>query len=301
MIANGWYPLARIAWVCGDGFIAGNDPADSQFVSRQMVGFTFIPNSPPARERASILVKLRPAFLSIYPSELCGILSALEETGQTLPSLRLVFSSGEVVEDSLRDRVRRQLGVELADNYGSTEAFLAWQCPDGRYHMNAEHVFLEIVDEAGREVAPGEMGRVLVTTLENYLMPLVRYQIGDYAIAAEGSCSCGRTLPLIGRILGRQMNLLRRADGGLISGWPLVNVLRAAQALSVFQIVQKSFDQVSVRYVAEQPIGSQTESEIRIAFSRFLGARAAVGFERVPQIGRAPGGKFMLTVSEISR
>jgi len=117
--------------------------------------------------------------------------------------------------------------------------------------MNAEHVFLEIVDEAGREVAPGEMGRVLVTTLENYLMPLVRYQIGDYAIAAEGSCSCGRTLPLIGRILGRQMNLLRRADGGLISGWPLVNVLRAAQALSVFQIVQKSFDQVSVRYVAE--------------------------------------------------
>ena len=62
----------------------------------------------------------------------------------------------------------------------------------------------------GAEVDPGAMGRVLVTTLENYLMPLVRYEIGDYAIAARGTCSCGRTLPLIGRVMERESKVASR-------------------------------------------------------------------------------------------
>ncbi len=97
--------------------------------------------------------------------------------------------------------------------------------PAGNYHQNAEHVLIELVDEAGREVAPGELGRVLLTTLENFVMPLVRYEIGDYAVAASGDCSCGRTLPLIGRVVGRGMNLFRSLDGKLLTTWDLVNVL----------------------------------------------------------------------------
>ena len=69
--------------------------------------------------------------------------------------------------------------------------------------MNAEHALIEIVDEQGRPTTPGQMGRVLATTLQNRLMPLVRYDMGDYALALNQRCECGRTLPLIGKVLGR--------------------------------------------------------------------------------------------------
>ena len=79
----------------------------------------------------------------------------------------------------------RTFGVAVADNYGSTEAFLAWACPAGSYHINAEHVIVEVVDDAGNPARPGAPGRVLVTTLQNRIMPLVRYEIGDYARRAR--------------------------------------------------------------------------------------------------------------------
>ena len=303
--AHGWTPLERTAWFGGALLVAGSDPnymADIQLVRRfASVGVKFIANSTPFREQVAILTKLRPVSLYMYPSDLDGMLRALEETRQGLPSLRRVMSGGEIVEDSLRDRVRRNLGLDLFDNYGSTEAFLAWQCPKGSYHINAEHVSIEIVDEAGREVGPGEMGRVLVTTLENYLMPLVRYEIGDYAIATRGTCSCGRTLPLIGGVLGRELNLFRTAQGGLIPTWPLVSRLRAIPELKFFQVVQKSVDRVLVRYVAGQPLAPEREAVVQTRFREYLGDQVAVGFEHVSEIGRAPSGKFMLTLSEVSR
>jgi phenylacetate-CoA ligase len=253
----------------------------------------------PFREQVDTLAKLSAVSLYAFPSGIDGILNVLEETGRSLPSLRLVMCGGEAVDDSLRERVRRLLGQELRDNYGSTEAFLAFQCPEGNYHINAEHVLLEIVDEAGRAVAPSEMGRVLVTTLENYLMPLVRYEIGDYAVAGESGCSCGRTLPLIGRVLGRQLNLFRKPDGRLTSGWGAVSTLRKFPELKTFQVVQKSILQFSVRYVADRPLSAESETRIQAKFRDELGEQAKVAFEQVGAIERLSSGKFMLTVCQV--
>ncbi len=200
----------------------------------------------------------------------------------------------------MRDRTRHQLGVEIADNYGSTEAFIAWQCPHGSYHLNAEHVLIEIVDGAGRQVAAGETGKVLITTLENYLMPLVRYEIGDYAVASDGACSCGRTLPLIGKVLGRSMNLFRMADRSMLAGWNLLNAIRSFPGPTQLQIVQKAADYIVVRYVAEQPLAPEAEAAMRTALTRVTGPAVSFGFERVASIARAPSGKFVVALSEVS-
>ena len=236
-----------------------------------------------------------------FPSGIDVILRALEETGQSLPSLRRMLCGGEVVDDSLRDRARKLLGLELRDNYGSTEAFLAFQCPEGSYHVNAEHVLVEIVDEAGCEAAPGEMGKVLVTTLENYLMPLVRYEIGDYAIAMRGRCACGRTLPLLGRVLGRETNLFRRTDGSLTSSWPAVGILRGFPEVKCFQIEQKSIVQICVRYVADRPFVPESETLIQAKLRDALGEQTVVTFNKVAEIGRTSSGKFLVTVSQVPR
>ncbi len=301
---NGWNPLRRSVWFIGASLLAERNP-DYQGQGELIRWFSsafdvkFLSTWMPFREQVDILAKLRPVSLYAFPSGIDGILRTLEESGQSLPSLRLVMCGGEAVDDSLRERTRRVLGLDLRDNYGSTEAFLAFQCPAGSYHINAEHVLIEIVDESGREAAPGQIGRVLVTTLENYLMPLVRYEIGDYAVAARGECSCGRTLPLLGRVLGRQVNMFRKPDGSLTSGWKAIGTLRKFPEMKIFQAVQKSIDQICVRYVADQPLATESEGQIRAKFRDDLGEQVKVAFEHVTEIERASSGKFMVTLSEV--
>jgi phenylacetate-CoA ligase len=206
----------------------------------------------------------------------------------------------ETVDDALRQRARRILGVEIADNYGTTEGFIAWQCPQGSYHINAEHVLVELVDEAGRQVAPGEMGRVLITTLENYLMPLVRYDMCDYAVAAEGSCRCGRTLPLLGRIVGRKRGLFRHADGRGYFPYLLTDSLRLTPGIKQYQLVQAAADAFRILYVADAALDGASQSHIGEEFQAVLGIPVAIAFERVGEFARTRSGKFLQALSELA-
>ena len=301
--ANGWNPIQRSVWLAGAGFLnpsANDDYEDLQFVSRVLLGVRFLTNSTDFPRLATAIAEVDPFFIYVYPSVLDGLLRAIDGERLRLPSLRRVFCGAEVLDDSLRDRARRQLGVDIFENYGSTEAFIAWQCPAGNYHQNAEHVFVELLNEQGREVTVGQMGKVVLTTLENHLMPLVRYEIGDYAIAAEGVCGCGRTLPLMGRIVGRGMNLFRSVEGKLFTTWDLVNVFVELSNIDLFQIVQKDLHRILVKYVAAAQIGQETEDKIRTGFNVYLGPKVRIDFERVTDIPRMPGGKFIVTLSEVT-
>jgi phenylacetate-CoA ligase len=304
LLMNGWTPLQRSAWFAGGRLLVTPDP-DYQAIGELIrwfsaFGVKFFPTSTPFSEQVDILERMNAAAVYGFPSGIDGILRVLEDTGRRLPPLRRALCGGEAVDDLLRERARRLFGFDVRDNYGSTEAFIAFQCPVGSYHINAEHVWIEIVDEAGHEVTPGRMGKVLVTTLENYLMPLVRYQIGDYAVAARGQCSCGRTLPLLARVLGRQTNMFRHPDGSLRSGWPAVGTLREFPEIKVFQLVQQSRSQFCVRYIADRPLTPEYEARIRAGLREDgLWTDAEVGFVQVEEIPRASSGKFMVTVCEV--
>ncbi len=245
--------------------------------------------------------KTDPHFVYTLPSNLEALLSIFAKQNSRLPSLRKVFTGGEVLEASVREQTRRVLGVEIADNYGSSEMFFAWQCLSGSYHLNAEHVLVEIVDEEGKPVAPGEMGKVLATTLENRLMPLIRYEVDDYAIAAGGLCPCGRTLPLIGDIIGRGVNLFHLPDGQLLSPWKLKEAFKQMPEVRQLQIVQRALDEYLIRFASDSEFGGEVESYIRRGFLAMVGATASLSFERVDKIARAPSGKFMAALCELKK
>jgi len=260
----------------------------------------FIAPSPTLEAELEELCRLDPKFLYTFPSYLEILLNRLAASGRKLKSLRKVFTGAEVLEDALRQRAKSMLGVEIAENYGSTEAFLGWQCPAGNRHINAEHVLMEIVDADGAAVVPGQIGRVLVTTLENRLAPLVRYAIGDYAYAGRGECVCGRTLPLLGRVVGRGMNLFRLRDGRLMSPWHLTSAVRNCAEVKQFQIVQKSIGHFTVRFVSDRALITDSEETIRRGFKKTLSGDVAVDFERVLNIPRTGGGKYMTALSELA-
>lgn len=295
--AHGWSPLERNAWIVSIGI-----QSPDGFFGRhaRWFGARFISHLTPLDELARWLRELDPVHLYAYPVNLDALSRMFEAEGWRLPSLRKIFAGSEVLEPSVRQRTRRVFGVDVADNYGSTEAFIAWECPAGSYHVNAEHVLLEILDDAGRPVAPGQMGRVVITTLHNRLMPLVRYEIGDHAVAASGSCRCGRTLPLIGAIAGREINLFIDARGKRFVPWHLFRPLTAREWVRQVQIIQRGTGAFTVRFVGDRAMTSDDEADVVRHFAKITDGHVSLRFERREIIERAPSGKFMLALNEMT-
>src|SRR5262249_24047775 len=152
-------------------------------------------------------------YLVTYPHLIKEIALASERTGTNL-KFSLVRSLGMALDQETRDICRTVFGCEIADSYGATEAgFLAAECPEGgEYHFGAEVNHLEVLRDDGSAAAPGQVGRVIVTSLYNYAMPLIRYEVGDLAEVGSPSSRCGRGLPLLRRVVGRYRNVFRFRD-----------------------------------------------------------------------------------------
>lgn len=152
------------------------------------------------------------------PTVLRRVVRAVAEAGVEVAPPRLVFSHGEVLDAGTSTLVERVLGTVPVGLYGLTElGYLAWQCERRQaYHLNADTCFVELIRD-GRPTRPGEVGMVVVTDLRGRGVPLVRYVTGDLAIAGEGPCRCGRTLPLLRSIEGRARDAVSLPDGRLVT------------------------------------------------------------------------------------
>ncbi len=245
----------------------------------------------------------RPKYLLTYPSSAAELALAARRRGVRLEGLAEIRTLGELLPPETREVVQEVFGVPVKDVYSSDEAgYMALECPvTGRYHVQSENIVLEVVRENGAPCAPGEVGRVLVTGLHSYAMPLVRYEIGDYAEMGEAGevCACGRSLPTLNRIIGRARNALRTADGGrFFPAFGLRGQRETAKILQ-FQMVQKRFDLLEARLVVVAPLDAAEEAVLR----KLILGRVPPGFSLVfsypERLERGPGGKFEEMLMEL--
>lgn len=258
-----------------------------------------LPSAIDVGELLTILTRFDPQILVIYPSMLTALIGEIERSGTRLDGLRHLRCMSEMVHPELRARNKAIFGLDLEDAYSSEECgFIALQCPDGEgYHVMAETHLVEIVDGTGRPCAPGETGRVLVTDLHNFATPLIRYDIGDYAVAG-GVCPCGRGLPRIDRIMGRERNLICLPDGTRY--WPLVGYTRyrAIAPVQQYQLVQHDLHRVEARLVVERPLTGAEEAALAEAIQGGLGYPFAISFSyHRDRLTAGPSGKSEELVS----
>ncbi len=150
------------------------------------------------------LDEYRPPYLTALSSHLEHL--ALTRQDRAAPDyLKVVLSIAQQLTPAMEERIGHDLRAAVQVNYGFNEiGIVATRCPEGgRYHVHAESCYVEIVDDAGAAVRPGEAGRLVVTALRNAAMPLIRYDSGDIAETVAGPCPCGRTLPAFAGIRGR--------------------------------------------------------------------------------------------------
>jgi len=247
------------------------------------------------------LEKQQPDYLMTYPSIVTELAKRSIERGNRLASLREVRTFGELLTPEARQLCRQAWDVPVRDTYSAVEVgYLALQCPQHEhYHVQSEGVLVEILNDRGAACAPGEVGRIVVTDLHNFAMPLVRYELGDYAEAGP-PCPCGRGLPVLRRILGRVRNLLTTASGERY--WPLTGAPKFAEIAPVLQhqLVQKEFDLIEARLVTASPLTAEQETGLRQLILAKLPPGLRLTLVYCDDIPRSAGGKFEDFISEVA-
>jgi phenylacetate-CoA ligase len=246
-----------------------------------------------------MLGDFRPRLLLGYAGALYEWARLLGTGREPIPGLSAVIASAETLDEEAREIIEGSFKVPVYNRYGGRDIhFVAQECREREgLHINCESVFVEMVRD-GRPAAAGELGEIVVTRLDNFAMPFIRYRSGDLGIVAKGSCRCGRSLPLIEKIEGRLQDAIVTSDGRIISGLFFAHMMKDCPEVKAFQVHQLSIDQLLVMVVLkEQPFSSQPR--IQRIIEQYMGRDMKVRFEVQDALALTPSGKRRITISHI--
>jgi phenylacetate-CoA ligase len=189
--------------------------------------------------------EILPSLLKFNPDIIYGRPSYLRLLAERadkieLANLKIIMTSGEFLDNSTRSYLTSAFNCDVYDSYGSNEfGVMSWECCEHQgQHVNIEGLVVETIkDEI--QVAPGERGAVLVTGLLIYVMPLIRYKIGDIAVQSNEKCSCNRGLPLIEKIEGRIIDHVEIPDGRQLLLSDIIPFFYNIDGISKWQVVQR--------------------------------------------------------------
>jgi phenylacetate-CoA ligase len=247
----------------------------------------------PVEKQIEWLQQNSPDYLLTYPSNLMALMTHCRDNDVTIPPLQLIGTFGEILFPEIRDAAKDTWGVRIADMYSTNEVgYVALQCPEHEhYHVQSENLLVEVLDEKGHPCSQEKTGRVVVTTLHNFAMPLIRYVLGDYATVGK-LCPCGRGLPVLTRITGRVRNMMTLPSGGRV--WPSFGASKIGDVVPIrqFQLVQKTLTELELRVVPQRPFTSDDEEKMRALITKQLGGGFQVAFTYHDAIARGAGGKY---------
>ena len=193
---------------------------------------------------AEVIRTLRPSMIVGVPSFLRHLGKHLGERGVSVDSVRALICIGEPVHDEkfgfseLGGQLRELWNARIHSTYASSEIVSSFcdctECCGG--HLRADLAILEIVDESGNVLPPGETGEVVITPMQVTGMPLVRFRTGDISFMTDEPCRCGRFLPRLGPILGRKAQMLK-IRGTTLYPQALFSVLDSSPEVLEYYIV----------------------------------------------------------------
>jgi phenylacetate-CoA ligase len=257
-----------------------------------------------AEAYADAMRRWQPVFISGYPSSVASLAQMMVELGLSSIPVKAVFTTAENISDHQREVIRQAFGCDCFSQYGCTEqvAFAA-ECGSHKMHISCDHSILEVLDENREAVPCGCSGTVIGTSLEKFVQPLIRLELGDRLSLSKDTCSCGSHLPLIQQVDGRQDDLLYTPDGRRIGR--LDHVFKGDLPIHEAQIIQDSVDHILVRIVPLTGFQKQHQDILRALLSERLGPSVQLDVEIKASIERTNNGKLravicLLTPEEIA-
>jgi phenylacetate-CoA ligase len=249
------------------------------------------------------IVEFQPTSISGYPGAVARIAEQhLRQKGR-LDKLRRVGVGGETLTQAHKRLISEAFGVPIHDSYGTTECNLAaWQCHDtGLYHVNDDGILLEVCRD-GVPVADGERGEIVITSLHSRTMPVIRYAMGDIAVAGPSACPCGSPFSTLRSLRGRTLDYLRTSDGRDMHPFELLNeiVLADEDWIMEYQFIQQEADRYRLLIVPRREITQSDQERIRNTLLDKLGPDARLTLEIVDAIPADRSGKLHFCRSEMN-
>ena len=234
-------------------------------------------------------------FFIGYPSSIYSYAKFAEELGINDVSFKAVISLGDKMFPHYRRLIENKFNTKVFDTYGAAEGLMiAGECPEHKYHVLTPHVHIEILDENGKTVPDGTLGQVVVTSLDNYLMPLIRYKIGDLAIKSSkmSNCKCGRNLPIIDKIIGRDTDILYTPKLKILVVHFFTGIFEHYPEIKQFQVQQqKKGGRIQINYIEGVNFTKIILDQIRNKIYERAEESFPLYFSNVTKIKPTPSGK----------
>ncbi|MBN1256630.1 MAG: phenylacetate--CoA ligase family protein [Planctomycetes bacterium] len=253
--------------------------------------------------------RMKPRQIRAITESIYDLARYIERNGLEVYSPHSIVTSAGTLFPHIREKVEEVFRCPVFDRYGSQEVgVVAFECEERQgLHVFSPVQHLEIIRPDGTPAPPGEFGEIIITPLCNYVMPLIRYRIGDVAAWAETPCSCGRGLPTLQAIKGRINNIFINRDGSHIHGQYFVRILWFNKWIRKFQVVQEAYDLVNIYIMLIDPdlAPARTKREdmdkVEERIRSVLGSDCRVEWHFVDEIPPTPSGKHLHTISRLMR
>jgi len=248
-----------------------------------------------------IINSYRPVIIRGYAGSLFELCRFVEKKKLSIYSPKVVVSSAETLHEIMRKKIESVFGTKVSDFYGSREVHgIAGECKHGLLHMFMFNNYIEVLDRYNQRVKEGENGRIIATTLHNFSMPLIRYEIGDMAILGPQKCMCGSPLPTLKKVTGRRIDYLVREDGSIIYGGYFIELFWGEDWVKAFKVIQEDYKRLRMLVVTRDGIEDESQKEqIEEKIKLVMGTDCKVKWEIVDEIPKTKTGKYLHVQSSL--
>lgn len=248
-----------------------------------------------ALEYQKRLLKYGAKFLYGYPSVLYLFGKYLEEEGLSIPGLKAVVTTAEMLTPKYREGIEKTLGCEVFNNLGGNDGgYESYEC---HLHNGFHYNDLQSLLEADPMDTNGE-GRLIITNLWNKSTPFIRYEIGDLVNLGSKACPCGAPFPMISSVRGRTADILTFANGRSLAG-PALTLIFGEMEIDGWQVVQTDSNRLEVRICCCSGIRPEYLDHIHKILRHYLTDEVEIVIKQVEKLETTKGGKRKPIWSEV--
>jgi phenylacetate-coenzyme A ligase PaaK-like adenylate-forming protein len=263
------------------------------------LGWRYFPHDLPAPQFVEQLNTFRPHIVYGRVTPLRVLAGYLVDAG-IKAGIRSVVTTAEALDNRSRALLQDAFGAPVYDIYGLTESgALGWECREhAGYHLSEDVVITEFDDAATSNGARP----LLVTNLDLFALPIIRYACGDLVTPGLAStCACGRRFRTLARLDGRSMDAVRLADGSLIAPTTVLEAIESIPGVFRYQLVQEDIDRLVFRFLSLPGDERRIAGAARAALQQIAGSHCVISISRVDSLEPSRGQKYRLVVSELGR
>ncbi|MFX0132849.1 MAG: phenylacetate--CoA ligase family protein [Candidatus Hodarchaeota archaeon] len=244
------------------------------------------------------LNRFKPKIIRGYSSGIYVFAKFLEANNIQIKT-EAVITTAESLNMYQKNKIENIFKCKVYDFYGSREiASIASECSEKHgYHISSENVILEIIKD-NEQVINDETGNIIITNLNNYALPFIRYEIGDLGKNTDETCSCGRGLPLLRSLEGRNTDIIITRDGNFVTS-VVLTLIFGNLPVKKYQIIQESYDDFIVNIVKENDYSHNDTNNIIKGMSKYIKKDINVKINFVDLIEPAKSGKNKIIISKI--